>query len=231
MDLFGHLQSQFKNPFDETERIESNPFQQAEENSVTSQDETASISQPTPPPPPPSTGADKPTRYAIIDLFWIPNHKLLGTGGEIHQNEAGLFTISFNAAYGNLRCEFREINQNSIRDNCIIKQNCPRQAIFNIYPEEALNILQWISQVNKGGPKKYDIIERILFDSSDWVPTKTHLSYIEENNVRGIRIISGNYFFDLILPNHIKMFMKSLEFNTSGLNWVACISQIKPVIE
>lgn len=231
MDIvFGELNAQFSNVFEELRNKMENPFESSSSTSReedifgTTADPFVSQTVSAPDTKQPST------RYAIVDLFWIPHYKLT-YNKPLEQNEAAFLIMSFNAVYGNLRCEFRSVSENSFKENAIIKSNCQRILTFNIYPEEAINILEWINKVKQNpnvGP--YSLIERLITES-DWTPPRTILSFINTDNIKGIRIHSGNYHFDLVTPAQLKMFMKSLDFVTSGLNWIAMFIQIKPVVE
>lgn len=115
---------------------------------------------------------EQPRRYAILDIAWLLNDKLINPNlGNLQQNEAPICVLGFNASFGNARVEFRSIKNDSFHGTAIVQNNCPRITSFNIYTEEAKKILH-----NKNTNNELLLIERII-TLQNWMPNETHITW------------------------------------------------------
>lgn len=88
--------------------------------------------------PPVTTPQNK---YNIIDLFWLINPKFYANPRQQPgAQEAHFVILSFNIDFGNLRCSFFNLTNNSIQGNIVYLENLKRLVAGTIYPATAFNI-------------------------------------------------------------------------------------------
>ncbi|MEM4385244.1 MAG: hypothetical protein QXD03_01715 [Candidatus Anstonellales archaeon] len=157
--------------------------------------------------------SDQQRKYNIIDIFWMVNEKLTDNQ-TLSEDEAAYCVIGFNATFGNMRVEFRKQGQNKL--NYIVQSQCPRITSFNIYSEEAFEILEKIQR----GEKFNHVVRERIINQQNWYPNETKIIF--NNGKIGIMTIDNNQKIKAkFVMNHTqtKMFVTALRYMISGQAW------------
>ncbi|MEM4385971.1 MAG: hypothetical protein QXD03_05435 [Candidatus Anstonellales archaeon] len=201
-----------KNPFDFT-IDDSNPFEDVVimTNSNNNSDdidfdESTSVNNVT-------QQTDQQRKYSIIEMFWMVNEKIVNNQS-LTEDEAAYCVIGFNATFGNMRVEFRKQSQNKL--NYIVQNQCPRITSFNIYSEEAFEILE---KIQKGEKFNHMVRERII-NQQNWYPNESKIMF---NNGRiGVMTVDNNQKVKtrfIMSSVQTKMFITALKYMISGQAW------------
>ncbi len=219
---FGVIDSQFDNPFESKQQQTTQPQSSPPPKQTTEQH------------PKQNTFGNKPfgntptnqpeaRRYAMIDFYWILNDKLLNNT-PLGNGESPICVLSYNATFGNMRIEFRNIKDDSYHGTAIVHTNCPRITSFNIYPEEAKKILYYLSTQNS---EEIMIIERII-NVQNWTPNESYIKWDFTNKNVSIKTIekqNNTTHWITFTPFQTQMVIDCLKYMTDGRAWSDMLNQ------